>query len=55
MTNFEADHGEVIGIYGANQPPALHTVRQIAQDWEKRNQSKDKDQKEKGKEEAVRA
>jgi hypothetical protein len=27
ITNFEADHGEVIGIYGANYPTSIKTAK----------------------------
>lgn len=34
VTNFEADHGEVIGIYGAKSPASLKAVKDIAADWQ---------------------
>jgi hypothetical protein len=37
LTNFEADHGEVIGLYGNKRAESLKTVQQIAEDWESRH------------------
>lgn len=40
LTNFEADHGEVIGLYGAKKVESLKTVQQIAEDWKTRHEHK---------------
>lgn len=40
VANFEADHGEVIGIYGSRNVGSLQTVRSIAKDWLERHGKK---------------
>ena len=37
LTNFEADHGEVIGIYGEKRAASLKVVKEVVTDWEKRH------------------